>query len=317
MDEFNSEDTRRPNINDRRFHRQRKIPTVPKPVSKQHLIIGISILVLLVISVGLAIRSSSRTDFARQGAGNNDQSNIDFSSLTSGSGASQFSLSATTAAKITPSDTGAPQELNTPQITQNPTGAAPVTQPNRQQRIELPGNMINVLSQQENHVNDIASQQMNGQGPVLTLPTVSIKAPPSDTLREPKQTSMMPSASRQTIGATKVQLAPTHHSAPASSFLTSGDAARSIQSAPTGYYTLQLSSASQPATLNAYARKQQLSQYWIYETYRDGKSWYVLVNGIYSSLSQAKSAMAHLPADMQAKKPWVRQIGQVKQDNNN
>ncbi|WP_213993264.1 SPOR domain-containing protein [Sodalis sp. dw_96] len=89
-----------------------------------------------------------------------------------------------------------------------------------------------------------------------------------------------------------------------------------IQTAPAGFYTLQLSSASQAATLNAYAHKQQLSQYWVYETRREGKPWYVLVSGVYSSSSQAKSAVAQLPAGIQANKPWARQIGQVKQDQN-
>ncbi|OZI14279.1 hypothetical protein CE195_09735 [Sodalis-like symbiont of Philaenus spumarius] len=93
-----------------------------------------------------------------------------------------------------------------------------------------------------------------------------------------------------------------------------GGAGGSIQSAPAGYYTLQLSSASQPATLNAYARQQKLYHYWVYQTRRDGKPWYVLVNGVYPSLSQAKNAVAQLPADVQAKKPWARQIGQVKKD---
>src|SRR5476649_1409434 len=88
----------------------------------------------------------------------------------------------------------------------------------------------------------------------------------------------------------------------------------SIQSAPVGFYTVQISSASQAGTLNAYAKKQQLSQYWVYETRREGKPWYVLVSGVYPSATQAKSAVAQLPADIQAKKPWARDIGQVKQD---
>jgi DamX protein len=79
---------------------------------------------------------------------------------------------------------------------------------------------------------------------------------------------------------------------------------------------LQLSSASQAATLNAYAQKQQLSQYWVYETRREGKPWFVLVSGVYPTSTQAKSAVAQLPVDIQANKPWARQIGQVKQDQN-
>ncbi|MGP4123251.1 MAG: SPOR domain-containing protein [Sodalis sp. (in: enterobacteria)] len=73
----------------------------------------------------------------------------------------------------------------------------------------------------------------------------------------------------------------------------------------------------QPDRLNNYARQQRLTHYWVYQTRRDGKPWYVLVSGVYPSLLQAKNAMSQLSSDMQTKKPWVRQIGQVKKDQDN
>lgn len=118
-----------------------------------------------------------------------------------------------------------------------------------------------------------------------------------------------PSASQHITPATPaISTASRHAAAPTAS--------GPIQSAPAGFYTLQLSSASQAATLNAYAQKQQLSQYWVYETRREGKPWFVLVSGVYPTSTQAKSAVAQLPVDIQANKPWARQIGQVKQDQN-
>lgn len=271
MHEFKSENTLKPDSNDRRTHRQRKNPTVLKPVSKQHLMIGISILVLLIISINSAMKSPPRIDSARQRVDNNCQSNIDFSCSPPSSDANTSSTGTTMPAGIT-------------------------------------------LSQQENFVNGVPSQ-MKGQESVSTIPTTSVRTP-STTQNEQTNTLMMPSADRQTSGASKSLPATAHHTA-VSTVSPSANSSRSIQYAPTGYYTLQLSSASQPATLNAYARKQQLSHYWIYKTYRDGKPWYVLVNGIYLSLSQAKSAIAQLPADVKVNKPWVRQIGQVQQDHNN
>ncbi|MGL9773428.1 MAG: SPOR domain-containing protein [Sodalis sp. (in: enterobacteria)] len=332
MDEFKSEDELRPDSSDRRPPRQRKGPIVPKvPVSRQHLMIGIGILVLLllVISIGSALKSPSRTDSGRQGADNNGPRNIDLSGSTSDSDAGPSSPGAAApAANNAQNGAPSPQELSAPQMPSTPpTQAAPLTTPRGQQRVELPGNMADALSQQGSQVNGVAAQ-MNGQGPVSTLPTAAAtltpgsrsgaqhKAPakaPAAARREPKQTPMVPSAGRQTAGAPKAA-ASSRVPAPASS---SGGAAGSIQSAPAGYYTLQLSSASQPATLNAYARQQQLSHYWVYQTRRDGKPWYVLVNGVYPSLSQAKNAVAQLPADVQAKKPWARQINQVKKDQNN
>lgn len=310
MDEFKSEDELRPDSSDRRPPRQRKGPTVPKvPVSRQHLMMGIGILVLLllVISIGSALKSPLRTDSGRQGADNNGQRNIDLSGSTSGSDAALSSPGATAPAATNSQANGAsaPQELRAPQIASTPTETAPVTAPvtapSGQQRVELPGNMADALSQQGNQVNGVATQ-MNGQGPVSTLPTAAATLTPAAARRESKQTPMAPSAGRQTASAPKA---------------AAGGVAGTIQSAPAGYYTLQLSSASQPATLNAYARQQQLSHYWVYQTRRDGKPWYVLVNGVYPSLSQAKNAVAQLPADVQAKEPWARQIGQVKKDQNN
>lgn len=247
--------------------------------------IGILVLLLLVISIGSALKSPSRTDSGHQGADNNGQRNIDLSGSDAG-----------------PSSPGA-----TAPTANNAQNGAPVTTPSGQQRVELPGNMADALSQQGSQVNG-GTAQMNGQGPVSTLPTAA--------RWEPKQTPMVPSADRQTARPPKAA-ASSRAPAPSASSTSSGGAAGSIQSAPAGYYTLQLSSASQPATLNAYARQQQLSHYWVYQTRRDGKPWYVLVNGVYPSLSQAKNAVAKLPADVQAKKPWARQIGQVKKDQNN
>jgi DamX protein len=42
----------------------------------------------------------------------------------------------------------------------------------------------------------------------------------------------------------------------------------------------------------------------------------VLVTGVYASSADAKQAIAALPAEVQAKKPWVKPIRQVKQDLN-
>ncbi|KYP97546.1 hypothetical protein BG74_02145 [Sodalis-like endosymbiont of Proechinophthirus fluctus] len=343
MDEFKSEYELRPNISDRLPPLQQKGPIAPKvPVSRKNLMLGIGILVLLllVISIGSALKSPSHTDSRRQGADNDGQRNIDLS----GSNTTLSSHGATAPPANIPQTNGSPpavsgnngasspQELRGPQVASTPTEAVPVTTPSGQQRVELPGNIANALSQQGNQVNGVAAQ-MNGQGgPVSILPpaaatltpgnrrgTQQHKSPekvPATAHREPKQTPMVLSAAHQTASALNATLrarALTVYSLSAAAGSTGG----TIQSAPVGYYTLQLSSASQPATLNAYARQQQLSHYWVYQTRRDGKPWYVLVNGVYPSLLQAKNAVAQLPADVQAKKPWARQIGQVKKDQNN
>lgn len=88
----------------------------------------------------------------------------------------------------------------------------------------------------------------------------------------------------------------------------------SLTSMPGSHFTLQLSSASRSDTLNAYAKQQKLTNYQVYETKRDGKPWYVLVSGNYASSAEAKRAIGSLPADVQAKKPWVKPVHQVQKD---
>lgn len=81
--------------------------------------------------------------------------------------------------------------------------------------------------------------------------------------------------------------------------------------AVTGRYTLQLSGASRPNTLDAFAKQQKLSSYQVYKTNRNGQPWYVLISGSYATPSEAKNAIAAMPAEVKAKNPWVRQVSQI------
>lgn len=101
------------------------------------------------------------------------------------------------------------------------------------------------------------------------------------------------------------QTKPTINNASANSALTSLSA---------GYYTLQLSGATQAKTLEAFAKNNLLNQYWIYETRRSDKPWFVLISGSYATISAAKKAITSLPADVQSKQPWVKSIRQVQKE---
>ncbi|EPE1744137.1 cell division protein DamX [Raoultella ornithinolytica] len=94
---------------------------------------------------------------------------------------------------------------------------------------------------------------------------------------------------------------------------TAGDVS-SMKAAPSGNYTLQLSSSSNYNNLNSWAKKEKLDKYVVYETTRNGQPWYVLVSGIYASKDEAKRAVATLPADVQAKNPWAKPLHQVQAD---
>lgn len=87
-----------------------------------------------------------------------------------------------------------------------------------------------------------------------------------------------------------------------------------LKSAPSGHYTLQLSSSSNYNNLNGWAKKENLKNYVVYETTRNGQPWYVLVTGVYASKEEAKRAVSTLPADVQAKNPWAKPLHQVQAD---
>lgn len=88
----------------------------------------------------------------------------------------------------------------------------------------------------------------------------------------------------------------------------------SLKSAPSGHYTLQLSSSSNYDNLNGWAKKENLKNYVVYQTTRNGQPWYVLVTGVYASKDEAKRAVSTLPADVQAKNPWAKPLHQVQAD---
>ncbi len=87
-----------------------------------------------------------------------------------------------------------------------------------------------------------------------------------------------------------------------------------LKSAPGSHYTLQLSSSSNYNNLNAWAKKENLKNFVVYQTTRNGQPWYVLVSGVYGSKEEAKRAVSSLPADVQAKNPWAKPIHQVQAD---
>ncbi len=95
--------------------------------------------------------------------------------------------------------------------------------------------------------------------------------------------------------------------------MVTGDAS-AIKGAPGSHYTLQLSSSSNSANLNAWAKKENLQHYMVYQTVRNGQPWYVLISGVYASKDEAKRAVSTLPADVQAKNPWAKPIHQVQSD---
>ncbi|QWT42383.1 SPOR domain-containing protein [Dickeya dadantii] len=347
MDEFNPEEELKPDTSDRRPARQQRrskgfsAPSVS--LSRQHTMIGIGIvvLVLLIIGIGSALQSPGQNTSSAPSQPTGSGRNIDLSSAMSSSqepgtpppAASQPSSPAPAAAQN--AGTGSTQTLSGQPVSGTPTQAPLPAQNNNQQRIELPGNITDALSQpqQQDRVNALSSGLPTEPATVLAPATKGGRAQPAEKSPAHVQAEKQPSpASHKTAAEAKESAKPVAnaHRAPTTAVTpapaskpaaavkpaasAASQSATAIQSAPASHFTLQLSSASREDSLKAYAREQRLANYWVYETKRDGRPWYVLVNGVYASPEDAKRAIASLPADVQAKKPWVRPIRQVKQD---
>ncbi|MDA8478364.1 cell division protein DamX [Citrobacter sp. Awk 4] len=149
-----------------------------------------------------------------------------------------------------------------------------------------------------------------------TAPATATKAPvatsaPAATVA-PKATASTTSAPVQT--AQPAQTAPTAAATTSAAGGKSSGNVGSLKSAPGSHYTLQLSSSSNYDNLNSWAKKENLKNFVVYQTTRNGQPWYVLVTGVYASKDDAKRAVSTLPADVQAKNPWAKPLHQVQAD---
>ncbi|WP_241372499.1 cell division protein DamX [Salmonella sp. YP95-1] len=139
---------------------------------------------------------------------------------------------------------------------------------------------------------------------------------------EPAAPAATPKATTTTAAPTATaSAAPVQTSKPAQASTTpvagggkSAGNVGALKSAPSSHYTLQLSSSSNYDNLNGWAKKENLKNYVVYETTRNGQPWYVLVTGMYASKEDAKRAVSTLPADVQAKNPWAKPLHQVQAD---
>lgn len=255
----------KPDSSDRPNVRRKSGPTVPKisnpfanlKISRQQMMIAIGAIILLIIILTITSSLKSTDEPSSPNAQNIN--------LTPGAVTTQ-----TPPGTTSPLGQGQTQQIQPQEITISPVNPTPTeaqvqpVDPN-QQRVEIPGSVVDSLSQQ------------GGTKPAATTNTQTTTQPPAKTAQT---TNVHPS----------------------------------LSSLPAGNVTLQLSGASQANSLEAFAKKQNLSNYWIYETRRDSKPWFVLIYGSYSNVQEANKAVATLPADVQAKKPWVKPIRQVHQE---
>jgi hypothetical protein len=76
-----------------------------------------------------------------------------------------------------------------------------------------------------------------------------------------------------------------------------------------GGYTIQLVGVSKQDSITGFAAKHGLRGDLAYiSTEREGRSWYILMFGMYESYTEASQALQGLPDSVRAQQPWVRKM---------
>ncbi|MBK4716076.1 MULTISPECIES: cell division protein DamX [Tenebrionibacter/Tenebrionicola group] len=342
-----------------RMRKRRAAPVGRPPVSRQHVMMGIGILVLLLIifGIGSALKGPSSDNTA--------SSRSERSISLSDDSVRQPSGDAETLSGNPARPGSDPREITLPPVSPTPTQSQPVSPQEGQRRMEIQGDLNNALTPPQSEqsypgpVGDMASSTLPTQPATVAITGNSgARRPSQQTARVNEPVRHQPRQTANVAPTHKTQAARTHariepkpavktqvNSAPSASVKapTAGAAAKAkpaekktaaaatavastdgvksstgnigaLRSAAPSHYTLQLSSSSSYANLNAWAKKENLQDYVVYQTKREGKPWYVLVKGVYASKDEAKRAVSSLPSDVQAKNPWTKPISQVQSD---
>ncbi|OTA15989.1 membrane protein [Xenorhabdus vietnamensis] len=319
MDELKSENKQKtenelkPDTSDRSPQRSKKQFNQPKlAISRQQMMLGIGILVLLLLIIAISSALKSPTEHEKQQSSNATEKSIDLS------GSSSISSNSSGNEQENPLEpvTNGIREISPPPINStsiNSTSSNNTPTPatgtgGYNQRIELPGDISDALNQQQSNINNSVQNNLAQPQVKPTKPTVT----PSVEQKKPEKITPL----NQEKPQKEHKVREDHYAKATNKHVTINHQANggNLLKAPASRFTLQLSSASRSDTLTAFAKHNNLSNYKVYETKRDGKTWFILIHGSYSSVSDAKKAISSLPAEVQAKKPWVRKLQQVQQD---
>jgi len=83
---------------------------------------------------------------------------------------------------------------------------------------------------------------------------------------------------------------------------------------PTTEYALQLlGTRSRQAALEFVSRQVGVADLGLFETEHEGKPWFVVTQGAYSTRTQAMQGIAALPAALQKQNPWPRSMASIQQ----
>lgn len=281
--------------------------------SRQRLIMGVAILILIVVIMLLAL-TPQKSDNTADKSPSVAEKSIDLGTALSGEQKTDTTTNNPQFYSSQPdSNTSIPdqqQPLSPPPVASAPlqNNTVDTTAPQQQTQLTLQGDLNNVLVPQQPVNGNIAANEPTVTHNPRAKPTGAADKPatslsqPNDALRhnvtEPKKTaSKKAETSKSTSG---------RHSAGGS--VSHSLTLSSLKSAPTSYYTVQLSSGSSENNLRQWAQKNGVKNYLVYKTTRNNQPWYVLISGLYPSRAAAKQSLPALPASVQAKSPWLKPV---------
>ena len=172
--------------------RKRKKAVAAKPASRQYIMMGLGVLVLvlLIVGIGSALKAPS-THSTEQTASAEKSINLSGNDASNQANGAQ-PAPGTTSAEQTAGNTSAGQDISLPPVSATPTlGQAPVT-PEGQQRVEVQGDLNNALTQPQNQ------EQVNAAVVNSTLPTEPATVAPVHGSNAQQQTAATETKPRQT-----------------------------------------------------------------------------------------------------------------------
>lgn len=159
-----------------------------------------------------------------------------------------------------------------------------------------------VKSLEEN--NDSSTAQATITKPAVDLNKPMVTKPTATQLTHPKAAPVKITASSKTATTSKAK--------PTAKNSSYTDAEKRLLATPKTHYTLQLVGANSSKNIQTFIKMyglQDKASY--YQTYNNGKPWYVIVYGDYKTKAEAQAALKKLPAAVQAQHPWPRDYATV------
>lgn len=146
-----------------------------------------------------------------------------------------------------------------------------------------------------------ASAVATPSGPVVTSQPSSVTATPASA---PATQAVATTTARPAAAASAT--------APAASSLSAQR--ERIMSFPANQFTVQLLGASSRDNVEAFVERNSASPLYWFETQNQGRPWYVVIHGNYTSNAAASIAASGLSGELGRLQPWVRRIGAVQSD---